>query len=153
VDTDPALQDERLTTFGLLAETWIGLQSTLERLLRQECGLSTQWFEVLLRLARSPGQRLRMCDLAAQVSMSPSGLTRAVDRLESLGYVTRRECPTDRRGQLIVATADGRRAFRRAAPIVVRAIGALFAGQFSDDIATLRVACERIAKAAEAMTP
>ena len=91
------LADERLTTAGLFFEAWAGLNSTLERRLTQECGISVQWFELLVRLARSPGQRLRMCDLAAQVSMSPSGLTRAVDRLEAEGLVVRAHCPDDRR--------------------------------------------------------
>ena len=117
VDTDPVLQDERLTTVGLLAETWVGLQSTLERLLRQECGLSTQWFEVMLRLARSPGQRLRMCDLAAQVSMSPSGLTRAVDRLEAEGLVRREQCPGDRRVSWAQLTDAGLVRIEEAVPV------------------------------------
>lgn len=120
MDTNPVLQDERLTTMGLLAETWAGLHSTLERLLRQECGLSTQWFEVLVRLARSPGQRLRMCDLAAQVSMSPSGLTRAIDRLEAEGLVRRDQCPGDRRVSWAQLTEAGLARIEEAVPIHLR---------------------------------
>ena len=120
MDTNPVLQDERLTTMGLLAETWAGLHSTLERLLRQECGLSTQWFEVLVRLARSPGQRLRMCDLAAQVSMSPSGLTRAIDRLEAEGLVRRDQCPGDRRVSWAQLTETGLARIEEAVPIHLR---------------------------------
>ena len=119
VNPDPVLQDERLTTAGLFFEAWAGLNSTLERRLRQECGLSVQWFELLLRLARSPGQRLRMCDLAAQVSMSPSGLTRAVDRLEAEGLVVREHCPDDRRvawAQLTATRARPRRGGGAGAP-------------------------------------
>jgi MarR family 2-MHQ and catechol resistance regulon transcriptional repressor len=73
------------------------LSAALERRLAKECDLSTQWFEVLIRLARTPGHRLRMCDLANQVALSPSGLTRAVDRLEEAQLVTREHCPEDRR--------------------------------------------------------
>jgi MarR family 2-MHQ and catechol resistance regulon transcriptional repressor len=120
MDISPALQDERLTTVGLLAETWAGLHTRLERLLRQECGLSTQWFEVLLRLARSPGQRLRMCDLAAQVSISPSGLTRAVDRLEAEGLVARDQCPSDRRVSWAQLTEAGLARVEEAVPIHLR---------------------------------
>jgi len=120
VDPDPVLQDDRLTTVGLLAETWAGLHTTLERLLRQECGLSTQWFEVLVRLARSPGQRLRMCDLAAQVAMSPSGLTRAVDRLEAEGLVQRDQCPGDRRVLWAQLTPTGLARIEEAVPIHLR---------------------------------
>ena len=89
---DP-FDDERLTAAGLLFEAYAGLSAALERRLADECDLSIQWFEVLIRLARSPGHRLRMCELANQVALSPSGLTRAVDRLEVAQLVTRSTVP------------------------------------------------------------
>jgi DNA-binding MarR family transcriptional regulator len=39
-----------------------------------------------------------MSDLSAQTSLSTSGITRVVDRLERDGLVTRASCDTDRRG-------------------------------------------------------
>ena len=71
-----------------------------------------QWFEVLLRLARTPGGRLRMSDLAAQTTLTASGLTRVVDRLEDAGLVKREACPTDRRSTYAVLTAEGPRPHR-----------------------------------------
>src|SRR5262245_26430874 len=68
-----ALTDERLTLAGLLFETHAGLVAELGRHLEAESGLTNQWFEVLLRLARSPDGRLRMSDLARQVVITPSG--------------------------------------------------------------------------------
>lgn len=62
---------------------------------------------MLVRLARSPGNRLRMSDLASQASLTPSGLTRAVDRLEATGLVTRRACDEDRRGSYAELTPLG----------------------------------------------
>ncbi|MGH9117225.1 MAG: MarR family winged helix-turn-helix transcriptional regulator [Acidimicrobiales bacterium] len=91
------LDDDRLTAVGLFLEAHDGLVSALERALDEDCGMSRQWFEILLRLARSPRHSLRMCDLAAQTGLSPSGLTRAVDRLEAVELVRRRSCPSDRR--------------------------------------------------------
>jgi MarR family transcriptional regulator, 2-MHQ and catechol-resistance regulon repressor len=117
METSAALADERLTSAGLFLEAAAGLQRTLERRLQEECGLSAQWFEVLVRLARSPDQRLRMCDLAAQVSMSPSGLTRAVDRLVHAGLVTREHCPTDRRVAWAQLTPDGLARIEQAVPV------------------------------------
>jgi hypothetical protein len=75
------LDDDRLTLAGLLAESYTGLRSLTDRRLIEECGLPLQWFVMLLRLARSPDQRLRMSDLADQTNLTPSGLTRAIDRL------------------------------------------------------------------------
>jgi MarR family transcriptional regulator, 2-MHQ and catechol-resistance regulon repressor len=102
-----AFDDDRLTLVGLLLESSSGLGRTLERRLLEESGLSAQWFEILVRLARTPEHRLRMSDLALQATLTPSGLTRAIDRLEEEGLVRRESCPTDRRGSFAVLSAAG----------------------------------------------
>jgi MarR family transcriptional regulator, 2-MHQ and catechol-resistance regulon repressor len=101
------LRDERITLVGLLAESYTGLRIELDRDLVRDTGLPLAWFELLIRLARSPGRRLRMSDLAAQTRLTPSGLTRAVDRLEAAGLVERLPCPSDRRGAFAALTAEG----------------------------------------------
>ncbi|MBG0827110.1 MarR family transcriptional regulator [Planomonospora sp. ID67723] len=91
---------------GLLAEVSSGLSAkTLPTL--ATAGLSEVDFETLLRLARSPGQRLRMSDLAAQTNLSTSGVTRVVDRLEREGLVVRQACATDRRASYAAITEAG----------------------------------------------
>jgi DNA-binding MarR family transcriptional regulator len=114
---DAPLDDERLTTAGLLFEANAGLTAALERRLVDECGLTGVWFELLLRLARSPGHRLRMCDLAAQVALSPSGLTRAIDRLDEAGLVVREHCPEDRRVSYASLTPAGLARIEAAVPV------------------------------------
>jgi DNA-binding MarR family transcriptional regulator len=101
------LEDERLTLVGLLLESAAGLRRELGRRLEDDGGLPLQWFELLLRLARSPGRQLRMSDLADQTSLTPSGLTRAIDRLVEAGLVERVACPEDRRGAYAALTAAG----------------------------------------------
>ena len=98
--------DERLTLMGLLAEAHAGLMAVLEPDIERH-RLNISEFEVLLRLARSPEHQLRMTDLAAQVGMSTSGLTRLVDRLVRSGLVERVACPTDRRGSFAALTEAG----------------------------------------------
>lgn len=114
VTPDP-ITDERLTAVGLLEEVRAGLQ---EGLLAQlaEHGLSPLEFEVLLRLGRSPERRLRMADLATQVLMSASGLTRVADRLEAAGLLERRSCSEDRRGTWAAATPAGLARLREVLP-------------------------------------
>jgi len=117
-------------------------------------GVSHSEYDVLLNVATGPKDGLRPTELAQRVVITKSGLTRLVDRLVERGYLERRACESDRRGQLIVLTAEGRRAFRHAAPNVVRAIGTFFGGHFTErDATAMRVACERIAIAAETITP
>src|SRR5688500_8843081 len=96
--------DDRLTLVGLLAETSAGMERSATRRLESDCGLSVLWFELLLRLLRTPGHKLRMTDLAAQTTLTPSGLTRAIDRLVAAGLVTREHCAEDRRGAFAVLT-------------------------------------------------
>jgi len=93
-----ATDDQRLTTVGLLLESAAGLRRVFERRFESERALSHQSFDVLIRLARTPGFELRMSELASQTSLTPSGLTRSVDRLAQQGLVGRRVCPEDRRG-------------------------------------------------------
>jgi MarR family 2-MHQ and catechol resistance regulon transcriptional repressor len=100
------LADPRITALGLLAEVVGGLNHRLQAQLAEH-GLAPAEFEVLLRIARTPGQALRMNDLAAQTLLTTSGITRVVDRLERDHLVERRACPTDRRGAFAGITEEG----------------------------------------------
>jgi MarR family transcriptional regulator, 2-MHQ and catechol-resistance regulon repressor len=107
VGTDTGIFDDaRLTAMGLLAETYAGMQAKMLPALTA-AGLATTEFDVLLRLARSPGERLRMTDLATQTALSTSGVTRVVDRLEKRGLVRRESCASDRRGAYAALTGPG----------------------------------------------
>ena len=142
--TDP-LADERLTTLGLLVEAHAGLTRELERRLERDCGLPVQWFEVLIRLARTPGGQLRMTDLAAQTVLTPSGLTRVVDKLEAAGLVRRLSCPSDRRGSFATLTTKGRRRIEAAVPVHLAHIDELVGGVLSPtDLAELAALMRRL---------
>lgn len=78
--------------------------------------LAADAFAVLLSLADEPGQQLRMHELAERSHLTPSGLTRRVDRLESDGLVDRVGCPGDRRGAFAQLTARGLDELQRALP-------------------------------------
>ena len=71
VSTD--LEDPRFTAVGLFTEAFTGLTNRFAAQL-EEHRLSAVEFEVLMRLARSPGNRLRMTDLAGQTSLSTLSL-------------------------------------------------------------------------------
>lgn len=113
--SDP-LRDDRLTLTGLFFESYAGLRDVIGRRLGADSGLSPQSFEVLIRLARTPGHRLRMSELAAQTTLTPSGLTRAVDKLETQGLVERHSCPSDRRGSFAALTDEGLTTLESALP-------------------------------------
>lgn len=50
----------------------------------------------------------RLTDLARRANMSPQAMGELVDELEELGYVVRRQDPTDRRAKLILLTKKGK---------------------------------------------
>ena len=139
------LEHPLLTTGGLFGEAYAGMTQANERRLEAESGLSLQWFEVLIRLARSPAHRLRMTDLAAQTTLTASGLTRAVDRLVAAGFVERQACPEDRRSTFAVLTAEGDRRIRKALPVHVGHLEAVFDATFTPkELETLTALLRRL---------
>ncbi len=83
------------------------LSRGLDADLRAAHGLPLTEFEVLLWLAGRPCERARMATLAESVLLTPSGLSRAVARLEGRGLVQRIQCSEDRRGSFAVLTDAG----------------------------------------------
>jgi DNA-binding MarR family transcriptional regulator len=103
----------------------------LDAELRAEHDLPLTDYDVLLRLARAPGRSLRMTELAGKVMMSPSGLTRVVDRLVAGGLVKRDRFDGDGRVMLARLTDRGLRVLRRAARTHLRGIQEHFTGRLS----------------------
>src|SRR5262252_2675316 len=74
------------------------------------------WYDVLWPLQRAPEHRLRMGALAGEVTLSRTGLTRLVDRIEREGLLRREPAPEDRRGSYIVITPAGTAVLRKMWP-------------------------------------
>ncbi|MGI9119800.1 MAG: MarR family winged helix-turn-helix transcriptional regulator [Acidimicrobiales bacterium] len=119
----PGWKDGRITAFGMLLEAHAVLVAAVGRELEVATKLPLTWFEILIRLARSPGQQLRMTELAAQASLSTSGVSRLVDRLEEVGLIRREACPSDRRGAFAVLTDAGVEALDAAIPVHIESLG------------------------------
>lgn len=86
----------------------------LDAELQREHSLSLSSYDVLVQLAGAPEGRLRMSELAGQVLLTPSGLTRLVDRLCREGVVARDRCDSDARGAFAVLTDQGAERFAEA---------------------------------------
>lgn len=89
--------------------------------LRGSHRLTFSEYDVLLRLARAP-DGLSMLDLAGRVMLSPSGLTRLLDRLALRGLVERSPKRKDARNVVATLTPEGRTLLRAAARTHVRGI-------------------------------
>ena len=96
--------------------------TALDRELQREHGISLPYYEVLLHLSRAPDRRIRMAELARSVLLSPSGLTRLIDRMVADAAVERVPCESDARASYAHLTERGYRKFRQAAGTHVRGI-------------------------------
>jgi DNA-binding MarR family transcriptional regulator len=124
-----------------------GLGDILDRELQRDSGIPHTYYEILVRLSEAPDRALRMSSLAESSNSSRSRLSHAVARLEEAGWVERRDCPTDRRGQVAVLTDKGFAALEAAAPRHVRGVREhLFDRLTPEQVRQLREICEAIAE-------
>ena len=105
--------DDLILWWGLVHEGY-GAMSGLIRDDVEEMGLPIAWFEVLLRLLRSPDHRLPMTQMAGEVSFSSGGFTKLADRVVAAGLVKRVPCPKDSRVTWIALTPKGTRKINEA---------------------------------------
>ena len=120
--------------------TWVALlrvhATTTRRFNAQlvaDHGLTLNYYEVLLHLARADDRRLRRVDLAERVLLTPSGITRLLAGLERAGYVERASCATDARVTYAQLTEAGLAKLREASKTHVADINALFRERFSKE--------------------
>jgi DNA-binding MarR family transcriptional regulator len=109
------------------------LTKTLDAELEQAHGIALTSYEVLVRLDRAPGRRMRMCELADSVLLSRSGVTRLVDRLERDGLLAREDCAADARGAFAVLTGAGEQLLAEARETHVEGIDRHFLSRFTDE--------------------
>src|SRR5215216_6086445 len=106
------------------------------------------WYDLLWALHRRPDRRLRVNELAREVVLSPTAMSRFVDRVEAAGCVRREPDPDDRRAQQIVLTDEGAALLRRMWPVYARGIGAHFTAHTGRSGPRLRAMFERMAGSA-----
>jgi DNA-binding MarR family transcriptional regulator len=134
--------------FGLLIKSATLLEQRIDSALRRECGISHTMMEVLIRLCRRPGEEVSQRHLADDLTLTSSGTTRLIDRMEESGLVRRVASPEDRRVALVEPTEDGRRVFLRAADIHAHVVERYFVEPLArDDYTRLTSALSEIHKA------
>lgn len=114
-------------------EAFVGLLFTYSRLIRainQEVmaqgAVSMDIYEVLLALEDVPGQRMNMSELLSATVLTPSGLTRLIDRMVRSGYVVRERGQSDSRLNYACLTQAGYDARVRSWPVHREAIESHF---------------------------
>lgn len=88
----------------------INLQSKIQKRIGRALsahGIGLSDYLVLKQLYTAPNQKVRRSDLAEQVGLSPSGVTRLLNPMEKMGLVKKQENPRDARVSLVALTTAG----------------------------------------------
>src|SRR6476646_4811548 len=85
----------------------IVLAQALERSVNEALakhGITLGQFDILATLRRQPDGRLTPTQLLQSVMLTSGGMTNRLDRLQSAGWIRRKDDPEDRRGVVIELT-------------------------------------------------
>lgn len=142
------LDADEMRAWRGLVDVFADVRAELEAELEDAFDLSEGDYGVLVVLSEAPDARLRMCDLANHLHLTPGGLTRRLDGLVRRGLIAREPGTEDRRVVMAVLTADGRRLLERAAPVHVDGVRRhLLAHLSHDQIVELGAAFEQVRSA------
>jgi DNA-binding MarR family transcriptional regulator len=138
------VDDDALAAWRALLNAHAAVTTQIEAALADAGLPPLTWYDALWPLYRAERRRLRIGALASEATLSRTGLTRLVDRLEREGLIRREAAPEDRRGSYVVLTAAGAALLRRMWPVYERVLDAEFAARVRN-AAALRRALEAVA--------
>src|SRR5215218_9744494 len=142
------LDDDELATWRAFLNAHAHLTRRLSRDLAAAGLPDLAWYDLLWALRRQPGRRLRVNELAREVVLSPTAMSRFVDRVEAAGHVRREPDPDDRRALKIVLTDAGVDALRAIWPVYERGVEQHFAPALGASATRVRRMLERVADSA-----
>jgi DNA-binding MarR family transcriptional regulator len=142
-------RDARLAPWRAFLLAHARVSRRLDEELRAEHDVSFAEYDALLTIAHTPDRRIRMGQLAEEVLLSKSGVTRLIDRLVTDGLVERRSCASDARGAEAVLTEHGLARLRAASQTHLRGIDEHFLAVLEDaDLETLERVMTAVARQA-----
>lgn len=100
-------EDHLVDRWRALLTSYNEIACRLDRELHAAYGIGMSEFETLDRLVAQDSDQCRMQELASDIYLSQSALSRTVARLEKAGLVVRTMCELDRRGVFVKVTDEG----------------------------------------------
>ncbi|SDS45815.1 MarR family winged helix-turn-helix transcriptional regulator [Actinoplanes derwentensis] len=132
--TEPQwLSAAEMDTWMNLAQVLMLTPTALDRQLREEAGLPHTHYHILSALSGQPDRAIRMTELARRAGTTTTRLSHAVSALEQRGWVGRRACRTDKRGQIAYLTDAGLAVLEEAAPGHVAEVRRLVFDHLTED--------------------
>jgi DNA-binding MarR family transcriptional regulator len=102
-----AFSAEEMTAWRGLLRVHSAITRTIDRRIADAHGMSLDTYGILITLITAPDATLTMGELARRHNLSPSGISRAVDRAARDGLIERRPNPADGRSFLLALTRRG----------------------------------------------
>ncbi|MBU2694671.1 MarR family transcriptional regulator [Nocardioides sp. WV_118_6] len=111
-----AVPSPLVAEWRLLLDRHAAVSCALEKALQDRHGIGLSEFETLDRVVDANCGKYRMAELAGDIHLSQSALSRAITRLEKDGLVSRSACENDRRSVFVCLTDKGRAVYDAALP-------------------------------------
>ena len=127
------VSDSALTAWLRFLRAHAQITRELGARLEAKHGLTMSDYDVLIQLYLAEGHAMRRVDIARQVLLTASGITRLLDGLERSGLVAKRSCSTDARVSYAVLTEEGVRKVESARDSHLADVHELFGSQFSPE--------------------
>ncbi|OBF28701.1 MarR family transcriptional regulator [Mycobacterium sp. ACS4331] len=144
----PGLDEAEQRAWQHFLDSSTRMLETLDRTLKRMHKLTLTDVLLLGLLAESEGGAARMSDLANELALIPSRVTAQVSRLESLGLLSRRPCPDDRRCVLAHISQHGRARLALAHRTYAHVVRALYLNQLTrQQVTALGHSCRRLSDA------
>jgi DNA-binding MarR family transcriptional regulator len=125
-------QDFALDAWVRLLRGHASVTRSMSAQLVADHGLTINDYEALLHLSHAEEGRMRRVDLAEQLILTASGVTRLLDGLERTGWVERASCASDRRVTYAVLTDAGRAKLEEASSSHIETVRDFFESRFSE---------------------
>jgi MarR family transcriptional regulator, lower aerobic nicotinate degradation pathway regulator len=136
----------------LLRHAWFSLNQTFRRRLAST-GVTPDQFTAMRTLMEHEPQGLTQSGLTRLIASDPNTIASLVERMESMGWITRVRHEVDRRAYRLCLSAAGREQFERVRPIAIALQTEVLAGwtekkreQFLEDLAYVAEQCRKAAK-------
>ena len=131
--TDQQLAEPGIQAWTRFLRAHAAITRELSTRLEGQHGLTLSDYDVLIQLYYAPDRKLRRIDLARQVLLTASGITRLLDGLESSGFVKKERCVSDARVTYAVLTEPGVRKCEEASESHLADVEELFAANFKPE--------------------
>jgi DNA-binding MarR family transcriptional regulator len=125
------VSEQEFEAWRLFLRAHAAITRRLDSRLSDTHQLTLSQYEVLFRLAKAPGRKMRMSELAESVLLTRSGVSRLVGALEQGRLVERASCSADGRGAFARLTPAGHEKLRQAAGTHSDGVRELYLRRFS----------------------